>query len=65
MSDIVERLRTNPVGGEETDETSLEAADEIERLRDIIRRMDGLIDSGEAALTVARSAARGALGEDE
>ena len=60
MSDIVERLRRPGATLEER-----EAADEIERLREIIRRMDGLIDSGEAALTVARSAAKEALGEDE
>ena len=42
-----------------------ERQDEIDRLREIIRRMDGLVDSGEAALAVARHAAEEALDETD
>ena len=38
-------------------------AEEIERLQEIILRMDGLIDSGEAALANARQAAKEALND--
>jgi len=68
MSDIISRLRNEQMWASSAlnkpaAALACEAADEIERLLEIIRRMDGLIDSGEAALTAARQAAKEALDE--
>lgn len=49
MTDIVERLRNYVVWEPDVGETMEDAANEIERLRSLVRFQDGVIRSGDVA----------------